>query len=180
MFTPPRYLSATSRTFSSPIPCSVIIPGRVLCFVVGGINLPPACTGTAPSKLFSTSSNRNCFFCFIVRRIKPFPGSNFSQASKALSRRLFRIIPKSNTGISPPYRKSESNRIPAFSALRHLSLMMTSITAFPVTYLYSSSCMVSSILRTYSSISPYSPAPARPLMFAMWFFISCRTLRMLP
>ncbi len=179
MFTPPKYLSAISRTFSSPIPCSVMIPGRILCFVVGGSGLP-LLTGTAPSKLFSTYSIKNCFFRFNERRINPLPVSSFSQASMALSRRLFNIIPISNTGISPPYRKSAPNRIPAFSALRHLSLMMTSVTAFPVTYLYSSSCMVSSILRTYSSISPYSPASVSPLMFAMWFFISCLTLRMLP
>ena len=147
MFTPPKYLPATSRTFSRPIPCSVTISGRTFCFVVAGNKLP-FLIGTAPSKLFSTSSNKNCFFRFSIRRMKPFPCSSFSQASMALSRRLFKIIPKSNTGISPPYWKSASNRIPAFSALRHLSLIMTSVTGLPVTYLYSSSCMVSSIRRT--------------------------------
>ena len=75
IFTPPKYLSATSRTFSSPIPCSVIIPGNILCFVVIGTKFLPICTGTSPSKLFSTAGNKNCFFRFRVRRIKPFPGS---------------------------------------------------------------------------------------------------------
>ena len=44
--------------------------------IVGKAKPPPDCTGTAPSKPFSTSSNKNCFFCFNERAEKYFGGVN--------------------------------------------------------------------------------------------------------
>ena len=52
----------------------------------------------------------------------------------AFSKRLFRMIPMSKAEMVSVslYSNFTRNAVPDFAALRYLSLMMTSVTAFPV------------------------------------------------